>query len=60
MHTSREGACGVVHGDGRSDTSVGRGRVHGKGSRPIESTNNWGGVARTRPESATNKQRRVV
>ncbi|CAN0047395.1 unnamed protein product, partial [Ectocarpus sp. 6 AP-2014] len=46
MHTSREGARrGVVHGDGRSDTSVGRGRVHGKRSRPIESTTGAGSLA---------------
>ncbi|CAN0545284.1 unnamed protein product, partial [Ectocarpus sp. 12 AP-2014] len=45
VHTSREVACGVAHGDGRSDTSVGGGRVRGKGSRPIESTTRAGSLA---------------
>ncbi|CAN0297914.1 unnamed protein product, partial [Ectocarpus sp. 12 AP-2014] len=45
VHTCREGACGVVHGDGRSDTSVAGGRVPGKGSRPIESTTGAGPLA---------------
>ncbi|CAN0561651.1 unnamed protein product, partial [Ectocarpus sp. 12 AP-2014] len=45
VHTNGEDACGVVHGDGRSDTSVGGGRVRGKGSRPIESTARAGSLA---------------